>query len=248
MELNFRCDNEDCQREFTRDKSVCQAYKLLDRGYVWGTECKCGNMAYSDDYKQGAESQYKIVHHEYELPKHANTIDHTLGIVSPSMEFQRAWDEVKKSSVDHPSHYAYDHEPIDVIADWKLSFNLGNVVKYVARAKKKGNYLEDLQKAQFYLEHEIKWFEANNTIFTDSGESIEKDRLLGTIEAAMQGEIEAERDSAIADLTSLANKVQRESFGRFSCEYCKHSAEGNIAADCEKCGKTFDWNGKPIRT
>lgn len=59
--------------------------------------------------------------------------------------------------VNHPSHYNQGKfEVMDVIDDWKLNFALGNVVKYVARAPFKGNTLEDLQKAKWYLEYEIK--------------------------------------------------------------------------------------------
>ena len=62
--------------------------------------------------------------------------------------------------INHPQHYNQGkYEPIDVIKDWKLDFNLGNVIKYVARADYKDNKLEDLKKAKFYLEHEIKALE-----------------------------------------------------------------------------------------
>jgi len=46
-------------------------------------------------------------------------------------------------------------EPIDVIEDWNLNFNLGNVIKYVARAGKKDDKLTDLKKAKWYIEREI---------------------------------------------------------------------------------------------
>jgi len=46
-------------------------------------------------------------------------------------------------------------EAIDVIEDWDLNFNLGNVVKYVARYKLKGGR-EDLCKALDYLERELQ--------------------------------------------------------------------------------------------
>jgi hypothetical protein len=60
------------------------------------------------------------------------------------------------STVDHPKHYNTGQiEVIDAIEDWKLSFHLGNVVKYVARAMHKGNALEDLQKAMWYLQRQI---------------------------------------------------------------------------------------------
>lgn len=60
------------------------------------------------------------------------------------------------SVVHHPSHYnSGSIEVIDAIEDWKLGFCLGNVVKYVARADHKGNAIEDLKKAAWYLAHEI---------------------------------------------------------------------------------------------
>lgn len=59
-------------------------------------------------------------------------------------------------AVDHPKHYNRGNiEVIDFIEDQRLGFNLGNVVKYVARAEDKGNTLEDLQKAKWYIEREI---------------------------------------------------------------------------------------------
>lgn len=59
--------------------------------------------------------------------------------------------------VNHPSHYNYSrYEVIDVIEDWKLSFHLGNAVKYIARAERKGSYSEDLRKAIWYLAREIQ--------------------------------------------------------------------------------------------
>jgi hypothetical protein len=58
--------------------------------------------------------------------------------------------------VNHPAHYTHGGiEVIDAIEAWELGYHLGNVVKYVARAERKGNYLQDLQKARWYLEREI---------------------------------------------------------------------------------------------
>lgn len=58
--------------------------------------------------------------------------------------------------VNHPAHYNHGSiEVIDVIEDWKLNFNLGSVVKYVGRAGHKGEVLEDLSKAAWYLNREI---------------------------------------------------------------------------------------------
>jgi len=53
--------------------------------------------------------------------------------------------------VNHPSHYTQGNiEVIDFILDQKLDYMEGNVVKYVSRYKHK-NGLEDLKKAQWYI-------------------------------------------------------------------------------------------------
>lgn len=63
-------------------------------------------------------------------------------------------------TVNHPKHYCYsEYEPKDVIRKWQLNFNLGNVIKYVARAGRKGDALEDLKKAKQYIEFEIEALE-----------------------------------------------------------------------------------------
>lgn len=61
-------------------------------------------------------------------------------------------------AVDHPDHYGgadNPYEAIKVVEAWELDFHLGNVVKYVSRAGKKGDALEDLKKARWYLERKI---------------------------------------------------------------------------------------------
>lgn len=63
------------------------------------------------------------------------------------------------SAID-PSHYtATTIEPIAVIEAWELGFNLGNAIKYIARAEWKGSRREDLIKAANYAYREAtgKW-------------------------------------------------------------------------------------------
>ena len=64
--------------------------------------------------------------------------------------------------VHNPSHYTEGrkHEPKDVIRDWGLNFNLGNAVKYIARAGRKDDIVQDLRKAQEYIQFEIDAIEA----------------------------------------------------------------------------------------
>lgn len=60
------------------------------------------------------------------------------------------------NAIDHPSHYNRGKiEVIDFIEDQGLSFHLGNVIKYIARAGSKGDKLEDLKKARWYLDRYI---------------------------------------------------------------------------------------------
>ena len=66
---------------------------------------------------------------------------------------------VVNDPVNHPHHYGgrnNPHEAIKVIEAWGLNFNLGNVVKYIARAGKKSKLLQDLLKAQWSLNREIE--------------------------------------------------------------------------------------------
>lgn len=88
------------------------------------------------------------------------------------------WDEIKKpmqevarmvqavtsgksihqnDPVNHPAHYKVGGiETIDFIEAKGLSYNLGNVVKYVTRAGHKGDRKQDLEKARWYLTREIE--------------------------------------------------------------------------------------------
>jgi len=64
--------------------------------------------------------------------------------------------EPKADPVNNPAHYTVGGiETIDFIEAKKLGYNLGNVIKYLTRADHKGNKLEDLRKAQWYLAREI---------------------------------------------------------------------------------------------
>ena len=62
-------------------------------------------------------------------------------------------------NVNHPAHYKVGGiETIDFIEAKGFGYNLGNVVKYLARAEHKGNREEDLLKARWYLNREIAKF------------------------------------------------------------------------------------------
>lgn len=69
-------------------------------------------------------------------------------------------EKMAADAVNHPKHYTFGIEVIDAIESWGLGFHLGNVVKYVSRAAHKGNELEDLRKAAWYLQRKIEKLEA----------------------------------------------------------------------------------------
>ena len=69
---------------------------------------------------------------------------------------------MNKEKVNHPDHYNCGKlEAIDVIEDagYGEGFCLGNVLKYVLRAKHKEDEIEDLKKARWYLDYWIQLLE-----------------------------------------------------------------------------------------
>jgi len=73
-------------------------------------------------------------------------------------------------------------EAIDVIHDWNLGFELGNVIKYISRHKHKGSELADLEKALWYLNDYI---ERNYLYLLDK--MVEQNQLDGLYENTITG-------------------------------------------------------------
>ena len=80
--------------------------------------------------------------------------------------------EENNERVQHPSHYTWLKEQcgVEVIDITRhMNFDLGNAVKYILRAGRKSEegytdkqkMIEDLRKAIFYIEDEIKLIEGN---------------------------------------------------------------------------------------
>ena len=61
--------------------------------------------------------------------------------------------------MEKPKHYPQTYDVIDFVKDNELNFNEGNIIKYVTRARKKGQHLDDLKKALNYLQREIQYIE-----------------------------------------------------------------------------------------
>lgn len=64
---------------------------------------------------------------------------------------------VEYDPVNHPRHYKSHPSGVECIEITRhMGFNLGNAMKYIWRADTKGNAIEDLRKAAWYIEDEIK--------------------------------------------------------------------------------------------
>ena len=58
--------------------------------------------------------------------------------------------------VNHPQHYNSHPSGVECIQITEhMGFCLGNAMMYIRRADEKGNAIEDLQKAAFYIDREI---------------------------------------------------------------------------------------------
>lgn len=73
-------------------------------------------------------------------------------------EFRSRYFKTANDPVNHPSHYKATRGPEVIEMVRHMNFNRGNAVKYIARAgfKNPDTEIEDLQKAIWYLNDEIK--------------------------------------------------------------------------------------------
>lgn len=95
------------------------------------------------------------------LPKYSKVpkkkdVQAIAGKVVQTIEEQAVELPKQEDVINHPSHYTRGKiEVIDFIEDQQLPYHLGNVIKYIARAGHKGDKLEDLKKARWYLDRYI---------------------------------------------------------------------------------------------
>jgi len=91
--------------------------------------------------------------------------------------------------VNHPSHYLTHHSGVECITITEhMSFTLGNAVKYIWRADAKGDAINDLSKAVWYLEREI----TRRKALAD----MENARLLGVIADCLEKDLVTKSDSS----------------------------------------------------
>lgn len=99
--------------------------------------------------------------------------------------------------VNHPRHYTQGIECIDYIESHNMGFARGNAVKYLTRAGLKGNELEDLKKARWYVDHEILRLGGKN-------DEIETPEDIDDIVAHMEVIVEETRDNLKKCLLDVA--------------------------------------------
>lgn len=94
-----------------------------------------------------------------EIPTQNNTIPYKVDDNSKLLVTSASYRELLGFEV--PTHYqtGKEFDVIDFCKMYNLNFNLGNVVKYCARAGKKDDIIKDLKKALDYLQREIKHLE-----------------------------------------------------------------------------------------
>lgn len=102
--------------------------------------------------KLGVKAQYVYVLRSIMRKQiRLNTAPASTGTITVNREIEAA-----KDMVNRPPHYTDGGmEVIDFIEAKKLGYHLGNVVKYVTRAGKKEDAIQDLQKARWYLDRAI---------------------------------------------------------------------------------------------
>lgn len=117
-------------------------------------------------------------------------------------------------NVSHPYHYNVGKiEVIDAIEAWELNFSLGNAVKYIARADHKGNPIEDLEKARWYIDREIERRKS------DGESDVTRFKFCGNE----------------CHLFREGNKFTMNELGYLICDVCTFSDRGEGAYPCNVC-------------
>lgn len=122
-------------------EEIEKAYQFLLKSTDFGSKTVPANVKYA----------FKI-RPEHVLPR-------TGEVKAPSGALTDHHIKVKHDPINHPPHYNQGKiEVIEFIEDKNLTFHLGNVVKYVARAgvKDPAKEIEDLRKAAWYLQRQIE--------------------------------------------------------------------------------------------
>lgn len=86
--------------------------------------------------------------------------DNRIALYIPKKISEPELKDIPDSNPIQPNHYTrLNPQPKDVIRDWGLNFNLGSAVKYISRAGHKDDIVQDLKKAQEFIQFEIDYLE-----------------------------------------------------------------------------------------
>ncbi len=81
----------------------------------------------------------------------------------------------------NPNHYKQGKiEVIDFIEDQQMDFHIGNAIKYLCRFKHKGDIVNDLKKAIWYIQRRIHSEEKNDVERTKPEQIIEVPHTIQT--------------------------------------------------------------------
>lgn len=158
------------------DKIVCitDVYKDFTKGKEYEIfNIDSNHISVLNDYKVSINflslhNTFKLKEEKEELKPHSfcETPEEkcTLGYCDENgcMNRKRFLVESEIESVNHPNHYGGKGNPLEVIniiEYYGLNFNLGNVIKYCLRAGKKDEIIQELKKAQWYINREIERLE-----------------------------------------------------------------------------------------
>jgi hypothetical protein len=86
-----------------------------------------------------------------------NPLGHAVGCEFHGITGPGVFAEPVVDMVNHPPHYTTHPSGVECIQVVEhMGFNLGNAIKYIWRADAKGDAVEDLRKAAWYIEREIQ--------------------------------------------------------------------------------------------
>ena len=118
-------------------------------------------FSYFDEFFKPEEETEKLKPHSFcETPEEKCTLGYC--DENGCMNRKRFLVDSEIESVNHPNHYGGKGNPLEVIniiEYYGLNFNLGNVIKYCLRAGKKDEIIQELKKAQWYINREIERLE-----------------------------------------------------------------------------------------
>ena len=139
-----------------RTNKTVQVIEMSKQGLAPAAVAKKLGVTLSYVYNIRAKHKSKIKTKDKPLSSYERLLKDSLAQARGEQPRIRMQASPSADMVNQPPHYtAGGIETIDFIEAKKLGYNLGNVIKYITRSDLKGDKLENLEKAQWYLNREI---------------------------------------------------------------------------------------------